>query len=187
MHKHYPVLFTHSFSCVNWYISWVNDASVETQTEKSLCVFLLCYLPPVCIRNKRTDLKSNQFSGVKLQNVITQLISPGRCSSLRKTVFHLVPNFHRETKQTTLNIVRIYCLIIIKLTITVKFKCTITSLQHQLGLLQHKPCISNRHATRNSSWSRKPWAFPQGCAKSASPGGCLGHHRASKTAFETSD
>lgn len=75
MHKHYPVLFAHSFSCVDWYISWINDASVETQTEEEH-VFLLLYLPSVYIKSKLTDLKSNQFSGVKLQNVIMQLISP---------------------------------------------------------------------------------------------------------------
>lgn len=61
---------------MDWYISWKNDTSAETQTKGEERVFLLWYLLSVCIRSKITDMKSNQFSGVKLQNVIMQLFSP---------------------------------------------------------------------------------------------------------------
>lgn len=147
MHKHYPVLFAHSSSCVDWYISWVNDASVKTQREKDVYV---CSAISLQQKSKITDLKSNQFSGFKLQNVIMQLISPVTLQEeavALEAVLHLVLNFHREPKKIK-NQHRVYCLIIIKLAITVEFKCTITSLHQQLWLLQHKPCLSNRHGTR---------------------------------------
>lgn len=99
MHKHYPVLFAHSSSCVDWYISWVNDASVKTQREKDVYV---CSAISLQQKSKITDLKSNQFSGFKLQNVIMQLISPVTLQEeavALEAVLHLVLNFHREPKK----------------------------------------------------------------------------------------
>lgn len=99
MHKHYPVLFAHSSSCVDWYISWVNDASVKTQREKNMYV---CSAISLQQKSKITDLKSNQFSRFKLQNVIMQLISPVTLQEevvASEAVFHLVLNFHREPKK----------------------------------------------------------------------------------------
>lgn len=45
-------------------------------TKRRTCVVLFCSLLSVCIKRKLTDLESNQFSGIKLQIIIIQLISP---------------------------------------------------------------------------------------------------------------
>lgn len=48
----------------------------QLRLRQRTCVVLLCYLISVCIKSKLTDLEPNQFSGIKPQNVIIQLISP---------------------------------------------------------------------------------------------------------------
>lgn len=45
-------------------------------TERRTCVVLFCSLLSVYMKRKLTDLESNQFSGIKLQIIIIQLISP---------------------------------------------------------------------------------------------------------------
>lgn len=45
-------------------------------TERRTCVVLFCSLLSVYMKRKLTDLESNQFSGMKLQIIIIQLISP---------------------------------------------------------------------------------------------------------------